>query len=540
MGRQAHYAEQNDEKGGLVKRTADAGIYLTQDPAKSIVNHLGGYHRCYLSDPIHLEFVSDNLCDMLGYSKPELVGLIGCAYTAMVHPDDTYIFDNFVLRLAKEESCESVAYRLVKKDGSVIRVVDTMASVRGGDGVMRGYSVVCEIPNERTVPGSASHDEEIGVMRVSGGLDAVITQACGISQRLLGVPGDPSGLSLMDFISMSDRERIRGAIVRACAQEYSGMEPCTIVSAKGDGVKCDLWVECVGAGEGIADSVFCIKVEVDQDHQRGSDERESFSKMLFSSFAEDVFEVDRLENSVKYICHSDKVPIKAPLNVRMNADDFLMWFLECVSPDDRAAVRSFCLKTKSLKIDDEREDLAPSKIKFSLIEESGLDHPVALVMVPASRVKYFLCLNSEFTAMGSGFCTATVANRKKIAVRLFGSFSLKVDGEAVHIRSEKGRELLALLIEKRGAYLTTREAVTSLWECEPDETTRARYRKIASRLMAELKGVGIDYIMESDRGARRIIPEFIECDYYDYRDGAAEPSGDLLPEYSWSEYIRVD
>ena len=58
--------------------------------------------------------------------------------------------------------------------------------------------------------------------------------------------------------------------------------------------------------------------------------------------------------------------------------------------------------------------------------------------------------------------------------------------------------------------------------------------------MAELKSVGIDYIVESDRGARRIIPEFIECDYYDYRDGLIQPSGDLLPEYSWAEYVRVD
>lgn len=100
--------------------------------------------------------------------------------------------------------------------------------------------------------------------------------------------------------------------------------------------------------------------------------------------------------------------------------------------------------------------------------------------------------------------------------------------------------MLALLIERRGAFLTTRDAITALWECEPDEKARARCRKIASRLMAELRKLGIDYIVESDRGARRIVPEFIECDYYDYRDGAKEASGPLLPEYSWSEYIRLE
>ena len=79
-----------------------------------------------------------------------------------------------------------------------------------------------------------------------------------------------------------------------------------------------------------------------------------------------------------------------------------------------------------------------------------------------------------------------------------------------------------------------------LWECEPDQTTRARYRKTASRLVSELKRNGIEYIVESDRGARRVVPECLECDYYDYRDGLRAPSGVLLPEYSWSEFILID
>ncbi len=97
----------------------------------NIVNHLGGYHRCYLGENGHLEFVSDNFSSMLGYSKAELHEQIGNIYTALVHPDDTYIFDEFVERLAQTEMSDSVVYRLVRKDGSVIRVNDTTASVRG-------------------------------------------------------------------------------------------------------------------------------------------------------------------------------------------------------------------------------------------------------------------------------------------------------------------------------------------------------------------------------------------------------------------------
>lgn len=538
--REKDYFKELCRRGAAVCRSLELDGVRMADPNASIVNHLGGYHRCFLDDPIHLEFVSENLCSMLGYSKPELVKLIGMAYTALMHPDDTAIFDNFVSHLAAKEGCESVAYRLIKKDGSIIRVVDTMTSVRGNDGRMRGYAVVCEIPDEKNAPTASSPSEKIAVIRISGASDPVIEKACGIGQRLLGVKNNAEGLHFLDYVSMADRDKVKAALERAYENEYSGMESCAIVSAEGHGIECDLWVECINPGECLEDSIFCVKAEVDLDYRREDNKMMSFSKMLFSSFAEDVFEVDRLENSVRYICHSGGEQIKAPLNVRMNADDFLVWFLGFVAPKDRDSVRQFCIDTKSLKLDWARENPAPTKIKFEMLEDSSFGPSVALVMVPVSQSKYFLCFNTDFTSMGSGFCSAAVAERKSIVARLFGSFSLVVDGEAVYIRSEKGRELLALMIEKRGAYLTTREAITSLWECEPDETTRARYRKIASRLMAELKKNGIDYIVESDRGARRIIPEFIECDYYDYRDGLIEPSGAFLPEYAWAEYVRID
>ncbi len=540
MGRFGGYDHKSFSRGGAAR--CEEVTVVTEDASsvRNIINHLGGYHRCRLSDPVHLEFASDNLCSMLGYSKPELSSLIGKSYTVLMHPDDTPIFENFLCKLAKEESCESVSYRLIKKDGTVIRVVDTMASIRGNDGCMRGYSVVCEIPSDKTAPRSNAPGEKVAIVKISGGPNPKIEQMHGIAKDLF-LTNDPSRtLRFMDFISIADREKVREALRRAYRDEYSGRESCTIVSAGGDGFKCDLWIDRVTDAGYFDGSSFCVKAEIDFDYQRESKKVMSFGKALFSSFAEDVFEVDRLENSVKYICHSDKSTIKALPNVRMNADDFLQWFLGYVSPKDRDAVRKFCIETKSLKQNWERDGLGPSKIKFEMTEESVFGPSVALVMVPVSRSKYFLCFNSDFTTIGSGFCATAMSGRKHIVARLFGPFSLTVDGEAVFIRSEKGRELLALLIEKRGAYLTTREAITSLWECEPDEASRARYRKVVSRLMSELKRNGIDYIVESDRGARRIVPEFIDCDYYDYRDGLIGPADEFLPEYSWSEYVKMN
>ncbi len=508
-------------------------------PSKMIEKHLGGYHRCVLSNPSYLDFVSENLCEMLGYTKPELTHLIGKVYTALIHPDDNHIFDEFACRLATKENCESTAYRLIKKDGSIIKVVDTMVSVRGNDDIMRGYSVVCEIPDEKMFAPQAPTEGKIAVMRVLNGKDPKIDQACGISRRLFGLNGEERGLSLMDYLSLSDRESVQAAFENAYENEYSGMVPCTIVSAEGRGLKCDLWIERNAPGSGIEDASFCVKAEADFEHQQESETVLSFGESVFSSFAEDVFEADRFEDTVKCISESERNPIGAPLNVRMNADDFTDWFLGLVVPKYRDRVRAFCRYAHSLTDQWSKENLGPKKLRFEMLGSGGSTQNVALVLVPVSKAKYFMCLNTEFEAIGAGFCSVALAERKDISARLFGSFRLDIDGEAVHIKSEKGRELLALLIEKRGAYLTTREAITQLYECEPDEKSRANYRKTSSRLMAELKKLGIDYIIESERGARRIVPEFISCDYYDYRDGLIEPSDDFLPEYSWSEYVRI-
>ncbi len=501
----------------------------------ALENHLGGYHRCLLGTPVHLEFVSENLCKMLGYTKHELSALIGHAYTGVVHPDDCGIFDKFCSNLAKKEDSLSATYRMIKKDGTVIHVADAMTSIMGDDGEMRGYSVVCQIPDDSD---SSTAQEKIAVLRVAGGKTLRIEQFFGMSQEILGAVDAKRPYNLMSFISLADQGKIRIAFKHAYKTGYSGKETCVFVAADGRGLRCNLWVERNEVGSTFEDCVFCVKVELEENYEP-EDKVTSFSRHLLSSFAEDIFEVDRLENSIKYVCQGHSNLLRTFVGVRMNADDFLLWLLDLVSEADREAVTDFYRKAKAHPAVAETS-LAPNKLNFEMFDIDRSMRIVTMIIVPISSSKYFLCLNTDFRAMGTGFCSAGVAERKSISVRLFGAFSLNVDGEAVRLRCEKGRELLALLIEKRGAFLSTNEAISALWECKPDDTSRARYRKIASRLMAELKNCGIDYIVESDRGTRRIIPEFISCDYYDYCDGILNPLDDLLPEYPWAERMRID
>lgn len=345
------------------------------------------------------------------------------------------------------------------------------------------------------------------------------------------------GGGLHDFVAISDRDKVKRAIDKAHAEEYSDMETCALISADGHTHICDLWVECIQLEDSVEGSLFCIKIEKSAEHQRDAEDKVSFGRLLFSSFAEDLFEVDRLEGSVTYIARSDNTCINLPLNVRMFISDTTKYLLEHVVPEDVAAAKDFCEKVELGEPGP--DDIESAKLKYSLVFRDGSIRPTLLTMVSISRSKCFIGLSFDNADVG-GDPLSAVAAQKQINVTLFGSFRLAVDGRAVNIRSAKAKELLALLIERRGAFVSTREIIAMLWECEPDETTRARARKVASRLMAELNRNGIGYIVESDRGARRVVAEYIECDYYDYRDGLREPSGDFLPEYSWAEYVRID
>lgn len=104
-----------------------------------------GMHTCVLSGKIHLEYASDGLCKMLGYTREELETLTDGNYTKLLVEEDRPSFAAFVRELAKKPQKLTIEYRFIKKDGSIIYAADTMESILGEDGTMKGYSSVTDV-----------------------------------------------------------------------------------------------------------------------------------------------------------------------------------------------------------------------------------------------------------------------------------------------------------------------------------------------------------------------------------------------------------
>ena len=134
----------------------------------------------------------------------------------------------------------------------------------------------------------------------------------------------------------------------------------------------------------------------------------------------------------------------------------------------------------------------------------------------------------------------SLPENRSVSIRTFGYFDVFVGDKPIAFRNKKAKELLALLVDRRGGYITSEEAISFLWEDEPSNAvTLSRYRKVALRLKNTLEEYGISDIVEAVDGKRRIVMEKVQCDLYNYLTGREEYSqlfkGSYLTNYSWSE-----
>lgn len=134
-------------------------------------------------------------------------------------------------------------------------------------------------------------------------------------------------------------------------------------------------------------------------------------------------------------------------------------------------------------------------------------------------------------------CRKPVRN-SRIRVQTFGGFEVYVDGQPVKFARTKAKELLAYLIDRRGASVTTREACAVLFEDDSGSRT-GYFRNILRELKTALQNAGVPEILERSFNSLAVAAEKIDCDYYRFLDGdpaaVNQYQNDYMPSYSWAE-----
>ena len=132
----------------------------------------------------------------------------------------------------------------------------------------------------------------------------------------------------------------------------------------------------------------------------------------------------------------------------------------------------------------------------------------------------------------------------RVYIQTIPSFQVEVDGTALELPGGKVCELLALLVDRAGAGVSTGEAIACLWPDRPnDRNTATLMRMTAKRLMDALRKAGIEQIIGVGKRKKWMIRDMVDCDLYRILDGEPHAAdcydGEYLREYSWAEVTNA-
>lgn len=135
-----------------------------------------------------------------------------------------------------------------------------------------------------------------------------------------------------------------------------------------------------------------------------------------------------------------------------------------------------------------------------------------------------------------------VAPVEKNRVRFctFGNFEVFVEGKPVRFQYERTKEMLAYLVDRKGAYCSNEEIMAVLWQ---DEEHSGYLRRLRKDLLDVLRQRDCMEVIDTGRGKIRIDTEKVDCDYYDWCMG--KPSainqyrGEYMMQYSWAEFTNA-
>jgi len=132
-------------------------------------------------------------------------------------------------------------------------------------------------------------------------------------------------------------------------------------------------------------------------------------------------------------------------------------------------------------------------------------------------------------------------SRKRLRAQCFGNFEIYIDNMPCAFRYIKTKELIAYLIDRRGAYVTNGEILGTLWEDKEVTASLENYlRNLVGDLRAVFKEADLESVILKKKGMIAIVPEAFDCDYYRWIDGDVAAinafAGEYMSQYSWSEY----
>ncbi|MBP5661775.1 MAG: response regulator [Clostridia bacterium] len=131
--------------------------------------------------------------------------------------------------------------------------------------------------------------------------------------------------------------------------------------------------------------------------------------------------------------------------------------------------------------------------------------------------------------------------QKILYIRTFGRFLLLKDDQPLPLTG-KAKEILALVVTRRGKEISNEEIYGTLWKGRPyGNVEMTVYYNALRRLKQFLKKEGIEDLLISTQRGQIINTALFDCDYYAWQDKNMSQrdrfEGEFMAEYAWGKSI---
>lgn len=125
---------------------------------------------------------------------------------------------------------------------------------------------------------------------------------------------------------------------------------------------------------------------------------------------------------------------------------------------------------------------------------------------------------------------------KPLVVKCFGNFEVFISGEKLTFKRSKTKELLAYLVDRKGAGVTVAEIGVALWEDDEEQKNQNYIHQLFYDLRRTLEAAGAGEIFKRNNYLYSVDPEKLDCDYFNYlKTGKPDFHGEYMTQYSWAE-----
>lgn len=129
---------------------------------------------------------------------------------------------------------------------------------------------------------------------------------------------------------------------------------------------------------------------------------------------------------------------------------------------------------------------------------------------------------------------------EKLRVQCFGDFEVFWHDQPLNFRRKQTKELLAFLVDRKGAACTGEEIAVALWKSTDAVKNQKVYlRVLVHDLRSTLAEIGMQDVLIRENKQWAIRCEFLDCDYYRMLNGDADAikawNGEYMKQYTWAE-----